>query len=162
MCSRLIRQKWHCKVIPKALLLTFGEYATFEADNKESFRTSNKRYVLYIHDKIFGIQRRSCTIDFVTKTSLHWYHFSLSCESKKIKTKTNTNDSHYCIDHWRYLMARILVPQKRWKRIVNNYLNAIVKFRVFRGGGREEMSTDIVRNSMRSAAAGVPRVLCNL
>lgn len=83
MYSRLIRRKWHCKVIPKALLLTFGrEYYVCGWEGK--FSDVEWRYVLYIHNKKYSeckiIYDRVCY-----RTSLHWYHLLYESNEKRIQ-----------------------------------------------------------------------------
>lgn len=156
MYFKLHQRKWYCKVIPKALLLTFGEM--FKMNNKLIFGRI-KVCVLYIH-KIFEIQKDH-TISFI-KISSHWYQ--VLHESNEIKMKTNSADSqHYyirsltVINGVNFQCPESVIESGSWTIIWMR-----LKFRVFRGDDREEMSTDIVRNSLRSAAAGVPRVPCNL
>lgn len=59
-------------------------------------------------------------------------------------------------------MARIYSASKALKADREQLFECDWNFTFSAAGGREEMSADIVRNLMQSAAAGVPRVPCNL
>lgn len=147
MHSKQIRRKQYCKgseVIPKGLLFTFGELTVCLKRVTREILGGRKSMYIYTHEK-YSKQKVTFAHDELYYQQLHCTHIRVVLhESYKTKQKFE----RFALPcRWLTAINGNFIARIYGVSRVENGLRTIIwmrmKFHVFRGGGREEMSTDI-------------------